>query len=432
MDWTGRTLGVVGLGYVGLPLALAFGRRLRTIGFDVDAARVKELRDGHDKNGEQAPAELREGGVEFTDDPARLGAVSVIIVAVPTPVDAHKRPDLSHLVDASRLVGRHMAPRTIVVYESTVYPGVTEDVCVPVLEEASGLRASVDFKVGYSPERINPGDPEHAIDRVVKVVGAQDAETLEAVAALYELIVPAGVHRVPDIRTAEAAKAIENVQRDLNIALMNELAILFHRLGLDTREVFRAARTKWNFLPFEPGLVGGHCIPVDPYYLTYKAEELGYHPEVILAGRRINDTMGRWVAQETVKLLIRAGHTVRGAQTLVLGVAFKENVRDLRNTRVVEIVDELKSYGVAVAVHDPMVAPEPLAAWGVPVADPFRDDRRYDAVIIAVAHAAFRARPPEAFLGLLRRGSHAGVLVDVKSMLPREAVTGSGVLYWSV
>jgi len=423
----------VGLGYVGLPLAIAFGRRVPTIGFDVDPKRVKELGDGCDWNGEHSEKSLRASRLELTTEPSRLRAASAIIVAVPTPVDGHKRPDLSHLVEATRLVGGHMSPGVVVVYESTVYPDTTEGVCVPLLEESSGLRAGVDFKVGYSPERVNPGDPEHSLERVVKIVAGQDAEALEAVAQLYALVVGAGVHRAPDIRTAEAAKVIENVQRDLNIALMNELAILFHRMGIDTGQVLRAAGTKWNFLPFQPGLVGGHCIPVDPYYLTFRAEELGYYPEVILAGRRINDTMGSYIAQETVKLLIRGGRPVRGARVLVLGFAFKENVRDVRNTRVLDLVRELESYGVDAVVHDPVADPERVAEAGVTaVASPFEGDSRYDGVVIAVAHAAFRARDAASYVNLVQRGGGNGVIVDVKSILPKGAVVESGVLYWSL
>jgi UDP-N-acetyl-D-galactosamine dehydrogenase len=323
-----------------------------------------------------------------------------------------------------------------VVYESTVYPGCTEEVCIPILERESGLRAGIDFKVGYSPERINPGDPEHGLENVVKVVAGQDAETTERLAQVYGLVVRAGIYRAPDIRTAEAAKVIENVQRDLNIALMNELAMLFHRMGLDTREVLAAARTKWNFLPFEPGLVGGHCIPVDPYYLTHKAQELGYHPEVILAGRRINDAMGRYVAEQTVKLLIRAGRPVRGARVLVLGVTFKENVRDARNSRVLDLVQELEGYGCAVDVHDPCVGEVDRERLGLNfVDDPFeRPPEGYDAVVLAVPHRAFRAREWAAYLALFG-DARPGVFVDVKGVF-REAAKSQGnpheVIYWSL
>jgi UDP-N-acetyl-D-galactosamine dehydrogenase len=319
-----------------------------------------------------------------------------------------------------------------VVYESTVYPGCTEEVCIPVLEQESGLKAGIHFKVGYSPERINPGDPEHTLETIVKVVAAQDGDTAETMAKVYGLAVKAGVYRAPNIKTAEAAKVIENIQRDLNIALMNELAMLFHRLGIDMHQVLGAARTKWNFLPFGPGLVGGHCIPVDPYYLTHKAQEIGYHPEVILAGRRINDFMGVYVAQETIKLLIKAGRSVHGAKVLVLGGTFKENVRDVRNTRVVELVRELESYGVEVSVHDPVAHAGDLERSGLKtIGDPFRMDDRYDAVVLAVSHDVFRQQGIETYLGLLRKDG-AGVLVDVKGVLPREAVEQAGTLYWSL
>ncbi len=424
---------VVGLGYVGLPLALAFGRRLATIGFDLDLRRIKDLRDGQDRNGEHGEDAIRASAVDFTDDPRRLGNASVIIVAVPTPIDDHKRPDLTPLLEATRLVGANMSRGATVVYESTVYPGLTEERCVPMLEETSGLRAGIDFTIAYSPERVNPGDQAHSIENVVKVVAARDHTTLDRVAALYELIVLAGVHRAPDIRSAEAAKVIENVQRDLNIALMNELAILFHRLGINTQEVLRAAGTKWNFLSFQPGLVGGHCIPVDPYYLTFKAEEVGYHPDVILAGRRINDTMGLYVARETIKLLIRAGCAVRGARVLVLGFTFKENIRDVRNTRVIDVVREMESYGVEVVVHDPLVESERIGRLGiVAVDDPAAGGDGFDGLVVAVPHRAFRDRSSRWFLDLVSRGPGGGVIVDVPSILPRDAITAAGALYWSL
>jgi UDP-N-acetyl-D-glucosamine/UDP-N-acetyl-D-galactosamine dehydrogenase len=431
-----RQVCVVGLGYVGLPLTVAFARHLPTVGFDIDARRVAELERGYDRNGEVPPEALRAPRLRFTADPEALRDSDFIIVTVPTPVDRAKRPDLSHLTEASRLIGRRLQRGATVVYESTVYPGCTEEVCIPILERESGLRAGIDFKVGYSPERINPGDPEHGLENVVKVVAGQDAETTERLAQVYGLVVRAGIYRAPDIRTAEAAKVIENVQRDLNIALMNELAMLFHRMGLDTQEVLAAARTKWNFLPFEPGLVGGHCIPVDPYYLTHKAQELGYHPEVILAGRRINDAMGRYVAEQTVKLLIRAGRPVRGARVLVLGVTFKENVRDARNSRVLDLVQELEGYGCAVDVHDPCVGEVDRERLGLNfVDDPFeRPPEGYDAVVLAVPHRAFRAREWAAYLALFG-DARPGVFVDVKGVF-REAAKSQGnpheVIYWSL
>jgi len=425
-------LAVVGLGYVGLPLATAFGRLLPTIGFDIDPKRIRELKAGHDRN-EETPQEALQGPyLSYTNDPKTLQQADFIIVAVPTPVDRAKRPDLEPLSKASQLVGQNLSKGAIVVYESTVYPGCTEEVCIPILERESGLKAGPDFKVGYSPERINPGDPEHTLAKVIKVVAGQDEETTETIAKVYGLVVKVGVYKALDIRTAEAAKVIENVQRDLNIALMNELAVLFHRLGLDTYEVLKAARTKWNFLPFEPGLVGGHCIPVDPYYLTHKAQEIGYYPEVILAGRRINDSMGLYIARETVKLLIRAGKAVRGAKVLVLGVAFKENVRDARNTRVVELVQELKNHEIEVEVYDPLVTAGELQKLGLRGgSDPFSSNEVYDAVVLAVPHRAFRKKPFEAYVGLLQNTSGPGVLVDVKGVW-REVARGKNVLYWSL
>lgn len=431
------SIAVVGLGYVGLPLVTTFGRVIPTIGFDVNGLRIRELQDGYDRNGEVGRDELNVPYLELTDDPSCLRDAPFIIIAVPTPIDRAKNPDLRHLIEASRLVGQNLQRTTnpqkpIIVYESTVYPGCTEEVCIPVLEEASGLQAGIDFKLGYSPERINPGDTEHTLEKVVKVVAGQDKETTEIMALVYGLVVKAGVYKAPDIRTAEAAKVIENIQRDLNIALMNELAILFHHLGLDTHEVLKAARTKWNFLPFEPGLVGGHCIPVDPYYLTHKAQEMGYHPEVILAGRRINDSIGLYVARETVKLLIQAGRVVKGAKALVLGVAFKEDVRDTRNTRVVELVQELKVHGIDVAVYDPLVDTNKLRQLGLrPVSDPFiKADGHYDAVILAVPHRVFREKPMEAYLSLFQDGKDPGVLIDVKGVL--RATTHKGIRYWGL
>ena len=425
-------IAVVGLGYVGLPLAMAFSKVLQTIGFDINRDRISELQNGSDRNGEIDRENLCVPSLELTSEPSYLQRASLIIVAVPTPVDKAKSPDLSPLIEASRLVGKNLTPNTVVVYESTVYPGCTEEVCIPVLERESGLKSGVDFKVGYSPERVNPGDTEHTLENVKKIVAGQDRETGELLARVYGLVVKAGIHKAPNIRIAEAAKVIENVQRDLNIALMNELAVLFHRMGLDTAEVFKAARTKWNFLPFEAGLVGGHCIPVDPYYLTHKAQELDYHPEVILAGRRINDSMGFYIAQETIKLLIKAGRVVRGAKTLILGAAFKQDVRDVRNTRVAELIRELKNNEVDVAVHDPLVARAELQRLEVPVlANPFKSKDKYDAVILAVPHRIFQDHPVEAYTSLLKNGGRPAVLVDVKGIM-REMKCKKGMLYWSL
>ncbi|MER3402922.1 MAG: nucleotide sugar dehydrogenase [Armatimonadota bacterium] len=431
-----ETVGIVGLGYVGLPLAVAFAKHLRTVGYDVSAERVEELQRGYDRNGETLKELLHQPNLILTSDARMLSETDVIIVTVPTPVDKAKRPDLRPLLNASRTVGTHMKHGAIVVYESTVYPGCTEEDCVPVLEAASGMKCGVDFKVGYSPERINPGDPEHTLETVVKVVAGQDEPTTELLASLYGLVVKAGVHKAPNIRTAEAAKVIENTQRDLNIALMNELALLFHRLGLNTREVLAAARTKWNFLPFEPGLVGGHCIPVDPYYLTHKAQEVGFHTDVILAGRRVNDQMGIYVASETVKLLIHAGRNVRGAKVLVLGLAFKENVPDVRDTRVKELIEELQSFACDVEVCDPLVVPSDRACFKVKfVEDPFENRHgTYEAVVLAVPHRVFREHTLRDYLNLLRP-SGQGVFVDVKGIYLNEVRTTPAdppVLYWNL
>jgi UDP-N-acetyl-D-galactosamine dehydrogenase len=427
-----RQVAVMGLGYVGLPLAAAFSRVLPTLGFDISTNRIAELKDGVDRNGEMTTADLAAAPIELTSDPAQLKRAELIIVAVPTPVDKAKRPDLTPLVEASRLIGKHLGRGTIVVYESTVYPGCTEEICVPILERESKLQCGSDFRIGYSPERINPGDTEHTFENVKKIVSGQEPETAEVLAQTYGLVVKAGIHKAPSIRVAEAAKVIENIQRDLNIALMNELAVLFHRIGLDTVEVFKAARSKWNFLPFEPGLVGGHCIPVDPYYLTHKAQEIDYHPEVILAGRRINDSMGRYVAQETIRLLIQSGKAVRGANALVLGAAFKENVPDVRNTRVAELMGALEEHGVAVAVSDPLVRPRDLARFKICVADnPFGAKKKYDAVILAVAHRVFSEQPAAAYANLLAADGSPGVFIDLKGVMP--SLRGQeNLLYWSL
>jgi len=419
---------VVGLGYVGLPLAVAFGRRFPTIGFDLSATKVAAYREGRDPTGEVPEAAFREASkLECTTDPARLAAAEFVVVAVPTPVDGVRTPDFAPLRSASETVGRHLGAGATVVFESTVYPGATEEVCVPILERHSGRRWKKDFFVGYSPERINPGDREHTLERIVKVVSGDTPQTLEKLAALYGAIIPAGIRKASSIAVAEAAKVIENTQRDLNIAFVNELAIIFHRLGLDTTEVLEVAGTKWNFLPFRPGLVGGHCIGVDPYYLTFRAEQAGYHPQVILAGRRINDGMGKFVAEQTVKQMIASGVNVKGAKVNVLGLAFKENTPDLRNSRVIDVIQELRSYGVEVFVHDPVVSAHEakeeygleLAAWdALPVAS---------ATVLAVAHNVFLARPVADFAAKTARG---GCLVDVKAKLDPLAVEKQGLKLW--
>lgn len=412
-------IAVIGLGYVGLPLAVEFGKRRRVIGFDVKPDRIEALRAGHDRTREVPPEELAEAGhLSMTADPEALREAGIFIVTVPTPIDAHKRPDLGPLLKASETVGRALKPGDLVIYESTVYPGATEEDCVPVLERASGLRFNRDFFCGYSPERINPGDRAHRLTTIRKVTSGSTSEAAEVVDALYASIVTAGTYKAQSIRVAEAAKVIENTQRDLNIALVNELAIIFDRMGLDTRAVLEAAGTKWNFLPFRPGLVGGHCIGVDPYYLTHKAEAMGYHPQVILAGRRINDGMGAYVAGRMVKAMLRARIQVDGARVLVLGLTFKENCPDLRNTRVVDVVGELRDYGIAVDVHDPWADPEEARAeYGLDLA--LRPEPgAYDGVVLAVAHEAFRQEGHGAIRALARPG---GVIFDLKSMLPEDA-----------
>ena len=413
----GRRISVVGLGYVGLPVAVAFGKRSSVIGFDVDAGRIDELRRCVDRTREVGPAELVATDVRFTDDAEALREADFHIVAVPTPIDGTRKPDLRALLGAARTVGRCLDAGDIVVFESTVYPGVTEEECVPVLEEASGLVCGTDFAVGYSPERINPGDQEHTFTRITKIVAAQDETTLDIVAGVYESVIAAGVHRAASIRVAEAAKVIENTQRDLNIALMNELALIFARIGIDTRDVLAAAGTKWNFLPFTPGLVGGHCIGVDPYYLAHKAALLGYQPEVILAGRRVNDAMGAHVAGLAVKALVRRGIGAGGAVVTILGFTFKENVPDVRNTRVVDIVRELEDYGIDVQIHDPHAdsgAASREHRVGMVAGDALRPA---DAVILAVPHAAF-TQPGWPGVTALLRDSH-GIVVDVKGVLDR-------------
>ena len=409
-------IAIIGLGYVGLPLAVAFGRRHRVVGFDSDAARVAQLREHHDHTREVSPQALREAAMlRFDADPAALAGCNVFIVTVPTPIDAYKRPDLGPLRAATRTVGGALARGGVAVFESTVYPGATEEVCVPLLEEVSGLRCNADFCVGYSPERINPGDREHRLETIVKVTSGSTLSAADFIDALYAGIIAAGTHRAPSIRVAEAAKVIENTQRDVNIALINELALIFHRMGIDTGDVLAAAGTKWNFLPFRPGLVGGHCIGVDPYYLTHKAQQIGYHPEVILAGRRINDGMGAHVAQRLAKLMGQRGQAVAGADVLVLGLAFKEDCPDIRNSGVAAIVEELRSYNAQVHVHDPCVDPaQALAEYGLPLL-PSPAAAGYDAIVLAVPHRAFVAMGSDGIRALGRPGA---ILFDVKRALP--------------
>ena len=423
-----KTIGVIGLGYVGLPLAIAFGKQRRVIGFDMHSAKIASYRAGIDPTGEVDSADMQAAlHLEYTDDGARLAEADVIIVAVPTPVDDAHQPDFTPLIGASQTAGKHMKHGTTVVFESTVYPGATEEVCVPVIEKHSGMKWKTDFNVGYSPERINPGDKEHTFTRILKVVAGDSPETLERVAELYSSVVTAGVHKASSIKVAEAAKVIENSQRDINIAFMNELAIIFDRLGIDTAEVLAAAGTKWNFLPFRPGLVGGHCIGVDPYYLTHKAETTGYHPEVILAGRRINDGMGKFIAEKTVKLMIKAGSSIKGARVNVLGLTFKEDCPDLRNSKVIDIIRELQSYGIEVGVHDPSAdAAEARHEYGVELLA-WDNLPQADAVVLAVAHKEYRRLTPD---GLSRQLKAGGGVVDVKAVLNPVDVRAAGYVFW--
>jgi UDP-N-acetyl-D-galactosamine dehydrogenase len=418
----------VGLGYVGLPLAVEFGKQMRTIAFDIAEHKVQACLAGHDPSRELDDAQLAAAThTTYTSDPSLLAEADIVIVAVPTPVDNAHIPDFGPLVGASRSVGRHLKRGAIVVYESTVYPGATEEVCIPVLERESGLTWKQDFFVGYSPERINPGDKEHTLTRILKIVSGDTPQTLDRVAALYERIIVPGVHRASSIKAAEAAKVIENTQRDLNIALMNELAIIFNRIGLDTTEVLQAAGTKWNFLKFKPGLVGGHCIGVDPYYLTHKAEMLGYHPQVILAGRRINDGMGKFIAEQTVKQMIMNGSAIKGARVNVLGLTFKEDCADLRNSRVIDIIHELQSYGVDVRVSDPRAdAQEAMHEYGVHLL-PMAELGRADAVVAAVSHREFAALTPAELGRLLVDG---GPVIDVKAVFDAAALGAAGYRVW--
>ena len=423
-----QTVAVIGLGYVGLPLVVEFGKKTRTIGFDIIEDKVAKCRAGTDPSREIPDAEMKLAvQAEYTSDATRLAEADFLLVAVPTPVDNAHIPDFGPLIGASRSIGPHLKKGATVVYESTVYPGATEEVCIPVLEQTSGLKWKRDFFVGYSPERINPGDREHMLTNVVKVVSGDTAETLEKVAQLYELVVKPGVHRCTSIKAAEACKVIENTQRDLNIALMNELAIIFDKVGIDTTEVLEAAGTKWNFLKFKPGLVGGHCIGVDPYYLTHKAETLGYHPQVILAGRRINDGMGKYIAEQTVKQMIASGSYIKGARVNVLGLTFKENCADLRNSKVVDIIHELKSYGAEVFVHDPEADPEEaMHEYGVRLLQ-WDDLPRADAIVAAVAHKQYQKLGAEE---IARKVIKGGCFVDVKAAFSELASSDLSLRIW--
>lgn len=420
-------ISVIGLGYVGLPVAVAFGMKHPVIGFDINLKRINELKIGIDRTEEISSSELKSANIEFTSSISDLKKASFHIIAVPTPVDEHKKPDLTPMLKASESVGSVLKKGDIVVFESTVYPGVCEEECLPILEKKSGLKGGVDFKIGYSPERINPGDKEHTFTKILKIVSGQDAESLEKIAAMYSSVVTAGVYRASSIKVAEAAKVIENTQRDLNIALVNELAIIFHKMGIDTNEVLDAAGTKWNFNKFRPGLVGGHCIGVDPYYLTFKAESLGYHPEVILSGRRINDGMGKYIAERCIKELIHAGHAIKGCTVSVMGLTFKENCPDLRNSKVKDIICELKEYGIEIQAHDPAAD---LSEVGHEFSvRPYSYDQLApaNAVIFSVKHRQFSELSKENIAKLLKPN---GVVIDVKGVLNSKDIESLGFKYW--
>jgi len=423
-----RTIAIVGLGYVGISLLVEFAKRFKVIGFDTNKKRIDELLRGIDRTGEATKMDLSRPGISLTNTPGELKKASVIIIAVPTPIDKHKIPDLSPLRSASEIVGGNLPKGAIVVYESTVYPGVTEEVCIPILEERSGMKAGLDFKVGYSPERVNPGDKRHGIANIVKVVSAQDKETLDLLCEIYGSVVSAGIYRAPDIKTAEAAKVIENIQRDLNIALVNELAIIFHKMGIDTQEVLKAAQTKWNFLPFQPGLVGGHCIGVDPYYLTFKSQAIGYYPEVILAGRRINDNMGIYVAENTIKQLVHSGRAVKDNNILIMGITFKENINDIRNSRVVDIYNRLREYDINVQVHDPYAdRKEVYNEYKIELLERLDEKKPYDCIVIAVRHKQYE-RLTLGYLSNLCKENP--VLIDIKSIFKKDDAVKAGFKYW--
>lgn len=423
-----EVVAVVGLGYVGLPLAVAFGKQRRTIGYDISSEKIDNYRKGLDSSGEVSNEDLKNADkLSFTTHAADLSEADYIIVAVPTPIDLARHPDFTPLENASESIARHMKQGVTVIYESTVYPGATEEICIPVLEKVSGMKWKRDFHVGYSPERINPGDKVHTLSNTIKVVAGDGAESTDRIAKLYESVVAAGIHRVSSIKVAEAAKVIENTQRDLNIALVNELAVIFNSLGLDTLEVLEAAGTKWNFLPFRPGLVGGHCIGVDPYYLTYKAEMIGYHPEVVLAGRRINDSMGKYIAEQTVKQLIQAGSQIKGAKVNVLGITFKENVPDLRNSKVVDVIRELESYGVDVYAHDPLASPdEARREYGIELLS-WEALPKAQALVVAVAHAPLLGMAVQMMQDKL---SPNGCFIDVKAQFEPATLIGAGFRVW--
>lgn len=421
---------LVGLGYVGMPIAVAFARKIKVVGFDLNSAKIDLYKSGIDPTNEVGNEVIANTTVEFTADPTKLREAKFHIVAVPTPVNDDHTPDLTPVEGASRILGQNLTKGSIVVFESTVYPGVTEDICVPILEKESGLKCGVDFKIGYSPERINPGDKVHRLETITKIVSGMDEETLDEVAHVYELVVEAGVYRAESIKVAEAAKVIENSQRDINIAFMNELSIIFNKMGIDTKSVLEAAGTKWNFLKFQPGLVGGHCIGVDPYYLTYKAEELGYHSQIILSGRRINDDMGKYVAENLVKNLIKADIPVKTAKVAILGFTFKENCPDTRNTKIIDIYNELKEYGItAMVTDDDADAAEAKRLYGIEFV-PISDIKDCDAVILAVAHDSYKKLSMDDIEGLYKASNPVKVLTDLKGILDKKAYQNAGYLYW--
>ena len=423
-------IALVGLGYVGMPIAVEFSKHVNVIGFDINKAKVDAYKRGEDPTQEVGNAAIVACSVDWTSDEKKLREAKFIIVAVPTPINDDTTPDLSPVIGSSTIVGRNLSKGAIVVYESTVYPGVTEETCVPILEKESGLKCGVDFKVGYSPERINPGDKLHRLTNIKKIVSGMDAESLEEIASVYQIVVEAGVHKASCIKVAEAAKVIENSQRDINIAFMNELSIIFNKMGIDTLEVLEAAGTKWNFLPFRPGLVGGHCIGIDPYYLTYRAEQFGYHSQIILAGRRINDDMGKYIAEQTVKQLIAADKPIRSARIGVLGMTFKEDCPDARNSKVNDIIVELEEYGINPIVCDPVADKEDVKKfYGIDLVD-MSELKNLDCLIIAVAHKAFKDLSRDELLGMLRRDGSRGVVVDVKGIRTRKEFEEAGCKYW--
>ncbi len=423
-------LSLVGLGYVGMPIAVAFARKIKVVGFDLNAAKIDLYKSGVDPTNEVGDDVIKNTTVEFTADPSMLKEAKFHIVAVPTPVNDDHTPDLTPVEGASRILGQNLTRGSIVVFESTVYPGVTEDICVPILEKESGLKCGVDFKIGYSPERINPGDKVHRLETITKIVSGMDEETLNEVAHIYELVVEAGVYRAESIKVAEAAKVIENSQRDINIAFMNELSIIFNKMGIDTKSVLSAAGTKWNFLKFQPGLVGGHCIGVDPYYLTYKAEQLGYHSQIILSGRRINDDMGKYVAENLVKNLIKADIPVKSAKVAILGFTFKENCPDTRNTKVIDIYKELQEYGITPMVVDPAAdAAEAKRLYGITF-NTMEDIKDMDAVIVAVSHKQFLTLDKEKISSLYSKSNAKKVLVDIKGIFDRKEYSTEDYIYW--